>query len=162
LTLFLLLFAYQIRSHAQKYFIKDQRHGTGEKIPPPRPKKRSTSGGNRDPVPPPPKALLADPLQYYAAVKSEGAHSDDARSLAAYPLDHTSPNDFMSWMAANGFAIGLSPDPNVPFDVSKAFDYQRQQRQQLEDAQTLVRQQAHLATELPPVIDGMSMREGDR
>lgn len=31
----------QIRSHAQKYFIKVQRNNTGEKIPPPRPKKKS-------------------------------------------------------------------------------------------------------------------------
>ena len=33
----------QIRSHAQKYFLRVQRNTTGEYLPPPRPKRRSTS-----------------------------------------------------------------------------------------------------------------------
>ena len=32
---------FQIRSHAQKYFLKVQKNGTGEHIPPPRPKRKS-------------------------------------------------------------------------------------------------------------------------
>lgn len=37
----------QIRSHAQKYFLKVQKNNTGEEIPPPRPKRKSrvSSGG---------------------------------------------------------------------------------------------------------------------
>ncbi|EFJ37776.1 hypothetical protein SELMODRAFT_72682, partial [Selaginella moellendorffii] len=31
----------QIRSHAQKYFLKVQRNGTGEHVPPPRPKRKA-------------------------------------------------------------------------------------------------------------------------
>ncbi len=31
----------QIRSHAQKYFLKVQKNGTGERVPPPRPKRKS-------------------------------------------------------------------------------------------------------------------------
>jgi hypothetical protein len=32
----------QIRSHAQKYFLKVQKNDTGERVPPPRPKRRSS------------------------------------------------------------------------------------------------------------------------
>uniref|UniRef100_A0A0D6QZ13 Uncharacterized protein n=1 Tax=Araucaria cunninghamii TaxID=56994 RepID=A0A0D6QZ13_ARACU len=32
----------QIRSHAQKYFLKVQKNGSGEHVPPPRPKRKST------------------------------------------------------------------------------------------------------------------------
>eukprot|EP00227_Mantoniella_beaufortii_P018312 CAMPEP_0197577484 /NCGR_PEP_ID=MMETSP1326-20131121/2098_1 /TAXON_ID=1155430 /ORGANISM="Genus nov. species nov., Strain RCC2288" /LENGTH=117 /DNA_ID=CAMNT_0043140563 /DNA_START=509 /DNA_END=859 /DNA_ORIENTATION=- len=32
----------QIRSHAQKYFLKVQKNGTGEHVPPPRPKRKSS------------------------------------------------------------------------------------------------------------------------
>eukprot|EP00183_Erythrolobus_madagascarensis_P005982 CAMPEP_0185844992 /NCGR_PEP_ID=MMETSP1354-20130828/1074_1 /TAXON_ID=708628 /ORGANISM="Erythrolobus madagascarensis, Strain CCMP3276" /LENGTH=653 /DNA_ID=CAMNT_0028544841 /DNA_START=307 /DNA_END=2268 /DNA_ORIENTATION=- len=40
----------QIRSHAQKYFIKVQKHNTGEHVPPPRPK-RKRSATNQENLP---------------------------------------------------------------------------------------------------------------
>jgi hypothetical protein len=35
------MFLRQIRSHAQKYFLKVQKNGTGEHLPPPRPKRKA-------------------------------------------------------------------------------------------------------------------------
>lgn len=50
----------QIRSHAQKYFLKVQKNGTGEHVPPPRPKRKSaqpypqkaTNQGKKSSLPP--------------------------------------------------------------------------------------------------------------
>uniref|UniRef100_A0A453SYT3 Uncharacterized protein n=1 Tax=Aegilops tauschii subsp. strangulata TaxID=200361 RepID=A0A453SYT3_AEGTS len=54
----------QIRSHAQKYFLKVQKNGTGEHLPPPRPKRKAahpypqkaskTAVLSQQPAPPPP------------------------------------------------------------------------------------------------------------
>ena len=35
----------QIRSHAQKYFLKVQKNNTGDHVPPPRPKRKSAPSG---------------------------------------------------------------------------------------------------------------------
>ena len=40
----------QIRSHAQKYFLKVQKNGTGEHVPPPRPKRKSAKPYPKAPV----------------------------------------------------------------------------------------------------------------
>lgn len=47
----------QIRSHAQKYFLKVQKNGTGEHVPPPRPKRKSAQPyPQKAPANPPPSA----------------------------------------------------------------------------------------------------------
>jgi len=51
----------QIRSHAQKYFLKIQKNNTGEHIPPPRPKRKA--GGNMN-TPKAKKKCTQQPVQY--------------------------------------------------------------------------------------------------
>jgi hypothetical protein len=40
-TLLCIIIILQIRSHAQKYFLKVQKSGTSEHVPPPRPKRKA-------------------------------------------------------------------------------------------------------------------------
>jgi SHAQKYF class myb-like DNA-binding protein len=49
----------QIRSHAQKYFLKVQKNKTGEHVPPPRPKRRSGGTTGAAGASPPSPGLLA-------------------------------------------------------------------------------------------------------
>jgi hypothetical protein len=66
----------QIRSHAQKYFLKVQKSGTGEHVPPPRPKRKASSQLHSSkikqlradtvtiPWPPPDSNLATNPFIY--------------------------------------------------------------------------------------------------
>ena len=53
----------QIRSHAQKYFLKIEKLGTGEVVPPPRPKKKASRPYPHKAVPPPPPPKAVEPKQ---------------------------------------------------------------------------------------------------
>ena len=53
----------QIRSHAQKYFLKIEKLGTGEVVPPPRPKKKASRPYPHKAVPPPPRPKAVEPKQ---------------------------------------------------------------------------------------------------
>jgi len=107
----------QIRSHAQKHFLKIQKSGTGERIPPPRPKRKSTQ-----PYPHKPKQ------------QSENATipwntQSDPMTLPIF----NNPAVFANWMTND---IGRSPN----FSVAHATELHRQQQEHLQQAQSYLQQ----------------------
>lgn len=87
----------QIRSHAQKYFLKVQKNQTGEHVPPPRPKRRSMGATSRDAPYDPNLASLAaiNPFLGSPALYSQWLVDGN----------RVSPGSGMS----NGMSSGLSP-----------------------------------------------------
>ncbi|CAN1267567.1 Protein REVEILLE 6 [Linum perenne] len=80
----------QIRSHAQKYFLKVQKSGTGEHLPPPRPKRKAAH-------PYPQKASKSAPVlpQSSGSIQSSSAHLEtteppDSPSMPLNPITSAS------------------------------------------------------------------------
>ncbi|MCO5582049.1 hypothetical protein L7F22_035940 [Adiantum nelumboides] len=76
----------QIRSHAQKYFLKVQKNGTGEHVPPPRPKRKSAQ-------PYPQKAPKSAPALHQGATSislAEPAYPVAMQACAAPPASSAS------------------------------------------------------------------------
>jgi SHAQKYF class myb-like DNA-binding protein len=107
----------QIRSHAQKYFLKVQKTNSGERIPPPRPKRKSVQ-----PYPQKPKQA-AEPITIPWVTTSD--------SVAVNPFLNN-PAAFAHWMASNGLMSPQRADGNN--------DIQRQQQDQLRQAQHYLQQ----------------------
>jgi len=110
----------QIRSHAQKYFLKVQKNNTGERIPPPRPKRKSTQ--------PYPQKQKQDTVSIPWVTTPE--------NMAVNPY-LSNPAAFSHWMASNGLLPGVI-SPN--FNPSHAVESQRQQQEQLQQAQHYLQQ----------------------
>ncbi|XP_062227828.1 protein REVEILLE 6-like isoform X3 [Phragmites australis] len=72
----------QIRSHAQKYFLKVQKNGTGEHLPPPRPKRKA-----------------AHPYPHKASKKGSGAPNNYSSSVGSqsgtWPTSEATEQDIM-------------------------------------------------------------------
>jgi len=110
----------QIRSHAQKYFLKVQKNNTGERIPPPRPKRKSSQ-------PYPQK-------QKHDAVTIPWVTSPENMAVNPYL---SNPAAFSHWMASNGLLPGVI-SPN--FNSSHVVETQRHQQEQLQQAQHYLQQ----------------------
>jgi len=110
----------QIRSHAQKYFLKVQKNNTGERIPPPRPKRKSSQ--------PYPQKQKQDPVSIPWVTSPE--------NMTVNPY-LSNPAAFTHWMASNGLLPGVV-SPN--FNPSHAVESQRQQQEQLQQAQHYLQQ----------------------
>lgn len=73
----------QIRSHAQKYFLKVQKNNTGEHVPPPRPKRKSTAPASNVATVPSSNLL--------AAATAAGALPTASTSMIALPSTVSDP-----------------------------------------------------------------------
>jgi len=107
----------QIRSHAQKHFLKVQKNNTGEKVPPPRPKRKSSK----------PYPQKAKPSEEPPSQQQPQWHSD-VPSPSLPPTMH--PTAFAQWMTLNGL---LPYSNNV--SSKEATELQRQQLDQMQQAQ---------------------------
>jgi len=92
----------QIRSHAQKYFLKIQKQGATEYIPPPRPKRKSEK-------PYPQKAKQQDTF-----VVPWLTSQSETNSTSNPFLNNASA--FSNWMAANGLITNSQPDQQLQHD----------------------------------------------
>ncbi|KAI0563056.1 Myb-like DNA-binding protein [Gracilaria domingensis] len=76
----------QIRSHAQKYFLKVQKNNTGEHVPPPRPKRKNSTSNSAV------AAAAAAAAAARSPVMSQPASAAQSPALYAHPALVRSPN----------------------------------------------------------------------
>ncbi|XP_066332271.1 protein REVEILLE 6-like isoform X1 [Miscanthus floridulus] len=95
----------QIRSHAQKYFLKVQKNGTSEHVPPPRPKRKAAH-------PYPQKASKNEP-NYGLKTDSSSIHRNSGMNMSVSSWAHSSiPQAVASSMVKEDLGAG-TPGPNI-------------------------------------------------
>lgn len=124
----------QIRSHAQKYFLKVQKNNTGERIPPPRPKRKAVQ-----PYPQNPKSDLSESI---TVPWMASAHNQD--NAAQNPFLNN-PSAFAQWMATSGLVPGVHPGTGATLSANQAVELHRLQQEQLQQAQHYLQQAMHTA-----------------
>ncbi|KYQ96936.1 myb domain-containing protein [Tieghemostelium lacteum] len=111
----------QIRSHAQKYFLKIQRNNTGERIPPPRPKRKSIQ-------PYPQKQKIGESLGGLGVIIPDSLSNNPYISSAA----------FANWMSIKG--LMPSSNPNMDGQMNSNDQLPRFQFEHLQQAQKYIEQ----------------------
>ncbi|XP_042503684.1 protein REVEILLE 6-like [Macadamia integrifolia] len=97
----------QIRSHAQKYFLKIQKNGTSEHVPPPRPKRKAAhpypqKASKNAPVP----SQVAGAFQSSAALLEPGyVLMPDSSSMLGNPITSTTTS---SWAHGSAPPVSMS------------------------------------------------------
>ncbi|XP_024374226.1 protein REVEILLE 3 isoform X5 [Physcomitrium patens] len=96
----------QIRSHAQKYFLKVQKNGTGEHVPPPRPKRKSVQ-------PYPQKAPKTAQVQVSDGLRTQAVQTESSYGTGSHkpPMTSTSPS-ISAWVQHS-----VSPNPSISYDA---------------------------------------------
>jgi len=117
----------QIRSHAQKHFLKVQKNNTGEHIPPARPKRKSSQAY--------PKSKIVEDA---SPQPSPSTAWGPPENLASNSLLNN-PSAFSHWMASNGLL------PGVISNNSQALEMHRRQQEHLQQAQQFYQQSMSLS-----------------
>ncbi|KAH1204734.1 Protein REVEILLE 5 [Glycine max] len=97
----------QIRSHAQKYFLKVQKNGTSEHVPPPRPKRKAAHPYPQKAPKTPTVSQVMGPLQSSSAfIEPAYIYSPDSSSVLGTPVTN---------MPLSSWNYNTTPQPgNVP------------------------------------------------
>lgn len=115
----------QIRSHAQKYFLKVQKTNSGERIPPPRPKRKSVQ-----PYPQKPKQ---------ESITIPWVTTPDTVAVNPFINNRSA---FAHWMANNGLM------PSSSLSAAQMNEQQMQQQEQLQQAQHFLQQAMSAAQQI--------------
>ena len=108
----------QIRSHAQKYFLKIEKLGTGEAVPPPRPKKKASRPYPHKAVKPPP---VAPPPSAKVVVHEQQRHEVPVKTTGDGTADATATKNGSSLVDA---ASGLPSSPSKKLSPKKQLQKQ--------------------------------------
>ena len=108
----------QIRSHAQKYFLKIEKLGTGEAVPPPRPKKKASRPYPHKAVKPPP---VAPPPSAEVVVHEQQQHEVPVKTTGDGTADATATKNGSSLVDA---ASGLPSSPSKKLSPKKQLQKQ--------------------------------------
>ena len=108
----------QIRSHAQKYFLKIEKLGTGEAVPPPRPKKKASRPYPHKAVKPPP---IAPPPSAKVVVHEQQQHEVPVKTTGDGTADATATKNGSSLVDA---ASGLPSSPSKKLSPKKQLQKQ--------------------------------------
>ncbi|XP_028770417.1 protein REVEILLE 6 isoform X2 [Neltuma alba] len=97
----------QIRSHAQKYFLKVQKNGTSEHVPPPRPKRKAAH-------PYPQKAPKNAPAVSQVTVPLQSSSSFIEPSYIYRPDSSSALGTPVTRVPLSNWPCNVSPQPSVP------------------------------------------------
>ncbi|KAL4186886.1 hypothetical protein AMTRI_Chr09g16120 [Amborella trichopoda] len=118
-----MLSALQIRSHAQKYFLKVQKNGTSEHVPPPRPKRKAAhpypQKASKN-VSVPPQAHVIFPPSTSCRLESGYSHRTDSSSLLR---NSTTTGAVSSWAHPTVSPLSVPNAPKVMPDFSQVYSF---------------------------------------
>ncbi|XP_026662434.2 protein REVEILLE 6-like isoform X4 [Phoenix dactylifera] len=103
----------QIRSHAQKYFLKVQKNGTSEHVPPPRPKRKAAQ-------PYPQKASKNASLQTSSMLEPRYALTADTSSMLR---NSTTSATVSSWVHSSVQPVSAPHAPKVMPDFAEVYSF---------------------------------------
>merc|ERR1712079_3848 len=154
----------QIRSHAQKFFLKVQKSGTGEHVPPPRPKKKS-----KEPYPHKEGSVHAASKKNASSQAKQGT---DTKFTKSGDKSQNKVGDFVSIYKYLSSIFDPSKEMDVETQLQKILDMPRIDQevciylmynlsQNLQSNQMWQQQQHLMIRGLPNIMSGKMMSHGE-